>query len=118
MPPVPCVHLNVHVDNVKKVLCGSGIGVEVSGTNVKITRKWGHCDDIVVFTKGKVVCKSTIDEPLHQIKESNMGTMYGIVICCRSLHTRIPHARMQYSTLDTPFLCTVVHTSSNWRSLE
>ena len=80
MPPVPCVHLNVHVDNVKKVLCGSGVGVEVSGTNVKITRKWGHCDDIMVFTKGKVVCKSTIDESLHQIKASNMGTMYGIII--------------------------------------
>ena len=52
MPPVPCVHLNVHIVNIKEVLCGSGIGVTLSRTYVEFTRKRGDCDDIRTFTKG------------------------------------------------------------------
>lgn len=65
MQPVPCVHLNVHVVNVKEVSGCSGVGVKMHWTDVKITGEWGHCDDVVVFTKGEIVCESTIDNTLR-----------------------------------------------------
>lgn len=65
VPPVPCVHLDAHVVNVKEVSCCSGVGIKVHRTNVEITREWGHCDDVVVFTKGEIVCESTINDTLR-----------------------------------------------------
>lgn len=68
MSPVPCVHLNVHIVDIKEVLCGSGIGVILSWTYVEFTRKRGDCDDIRTFAKGEIICESAIYDSLHQVK--------------------------------------------------
>ena len=68
MSPVPCVHLNAHIVNIKEVLCGSGIGVTLSWTYVEFTRKRGDCDDIRTFAKGEIICESAIYDSLHQVK--------------------------------------------------